>query len=152
MLPRSSFAHFPIDGSAIGALTQSPPPRNPRDEDTPRSRVFRIGFLVVVISPAGDVTNQEIIGQLGFTAQWARSYSITSSRPSTTLCIWGSPSSQQASSWKIWFNRVGTYPIPPASLPSITLSIALNIEASGSFSGFCVYWVIPESVNLALSF
>ena len=53
---------------------------------------------------------------------------------------------------KIWFNRVGTYPIPPASLPSITLSIALNIEASGSFSGFCVYWVIPESVNLALSF
>ena len=53
---------------------------------------------------------------------------------------------------KIWFNRVSTYRIPPVNLPSKTLSIALNIDASGSFSGFCVYWVIPESVTLTSSF
>src|SRR4029077_17132232 len=47
---------------------------------------------------------------------------------------------------------VSTYPIPPANQPSKTLSIALNIDASGSFSGFCVYWVIPESVTLTSSF
>jgi hypothetical protein len=53
---------------------------------------------------------------------------------------------------KIWFNHVSTYPIPPANQPSKTLSIALNIDASGSFSGFCVYWGIPESVTLTSSF
>jgi hypothetical protein len=53
---------------------------------------------------------------------------------------------------KIWLNRVSTYPIPPANLPSKTLSIAFKIDASGSFTGFGVYWVIPESVTLTFSF
>jgi hypothetical protein len=87
----------------------------------------------------------------------ARSYSITSRRRSGNIVYLGlflisAGVFLFGLRRKIWFNRVSTYPIPPASLPSKTLSKALNIDASGSFGGFCVYWVIPESVTLTLSF
>jgi hypothetical protein len=45
---------------------------------------------------------------------------------------------------KIWFNRVSTYPIPPASLPSKTLSKALNIDASAPSVAFAYIGSFPN--------